>query len=184
MSQPGWRKWHRWVGFAAAPFLLFAAVTGIFAGLSESLSEDEEAREKARERTSPVNLPAAKEAWADPIAKAMAKAAERAGGAPVDKVAIDFKAEPPTVTVYTGKHGGGEDKKLTFDARTGEFIKEEAYVDKPFIVRLHSGEAFGDWGLVFGMAWGTALVVVIVSGLVIYFAMRKPGGRRLRRLFW
>jgi uncharacterized iron-regulated membrane protein len=23
-----WRKWHRWIGFPAALFLLFAAVTG------------------------------------------------------------------------------------------------------------------------------------------------------------
>lgn len=184
MSQSGWRKWHRWVGFAAAPFLLFAALTGIVAGLSESLSEDEEAREKARERTSAVALPAAKEAWSEPITKAMAKAAERAQGAPVDKVLIDFKADPPTVTVYLGKPGGGEDKKLVFDARNGEFLREELYVDKPFLTRVHSGEAFGDWGLVFSMVWGLALVVVLVTGIVIYFYMRKPGRTGLGRLFW
>ena len=183
MSQPGWRKWHRWVGFAAAPLLLFAAVTGIMAGLSESLSEDEEAREKARERTSPVTLPATKEAWAEPVAKAMAKAAERAGGASVDKVLLDFKSDPPTVSVYLGKPGG-EDKKLVFDARNGEFLREERYVDKPFLTRLHSGEAFGDWGLVIGMGWGLALLVLLVTGLVIYFQMRKSGRTGLGRIFW
>ena len=184
MSQPGWRKWHRWVGFAAAPFLLFAAVTGIVAGASESLSEDEEAREKARERVSPVKLPAPPAAWSDPVAKALATAAERADGAPVDKIALDFKADPPTVTVYTGKPTGGEDRKLVFDARTGEFLRDERYVDKPFLTRLHSGEALGDWGLVFSMAWGAALIALLVTGVVIYFAMRRPGRTGLGRLFW
>ena len=184
MSQVGWRKWHRWVGFAGAPFLLFAAFTGIIAGASESLSEDEEAREKARERTSPVKLPAPPAAWSEPVAKALAAAAARAEDAPVDKVAVDFKADPPAVIVYLGKPGGGEDRKLVFDARTGEFLREERYVDKPFLTRLHSGEALGDWGLVLSMAWGVALVVLLVSGVVIYFAMRKPDRKGLGRLFW
>src|SRR4051794_21889664 len=112
MSQAGWRKWHRWIGFVAVPYLAFAAVTGIIAGMREMLSEDEEAREKARERPSPVVLPAAPAAWSEPIAKALATAAARANGAPIDRITIDFKADPPAVTVYLGKPTGGEDKKL------------------------------------------------------------------------
>ena len=184
MSQVGWRKWHRWVGFAAAPFLLFAALTGVVAGIAEMTSEDEEAREKARERVSDVKLPASPAATTEPIAKALATAAARAPGAPVDRVVLDAKADPPTVTVALGKPSGGEDKKLVFDARTGGFLREEPYEDKPFLTRLHSGEAFGDWGLVLGTAWGVALVVLLVTGLVIYLAMRKPDRKGLGRLFW
>ena len=184
MNQAGWRKWHRWVGFAAAPFLLFAALTGIAAGIAEMTSEDEEAREKARERVSDVKLPVAPATVADPVAKALTGAATRAPGAPVDKVQVDFKADPPTVTVYLGKPTGGEDKKLVYDARTSEFVREEAYADKPFLTRLHSGEALGDWGLVFGTAWGVSLVVLLATGLVIYLAMRKPDRKGLGRLFW
>ena len=171
MSQVGWRKWHRWVGFVAAPFLLFAALTGIAAGIAEMTSEDEEAREKARQRVSAGKLPTPPATVADPVAKALAGAATRAPGAPVDKVQVDFKADPPTVTVYLGKPAGGEDKKLVYDARTGEFVREESYADKPFLTRLHSGEAFGDWGLVFGTAWGVSLVVLLATGLVIYFTV-------------
>jgi uncharacterized iron-regulated membrane protein len=163
---------------------LFAALTGVVAGAAEFFGEDEEAREKARERTSPVTIPAAPAAWSDPIAKAMTSASARANGAPVDKVQLDFKAEPPTVTVYLGKPGGGEDRKLVFNANSGELIREELYADKPFLTRLHSGEAFGDWGLVASFGWGLALVVLIISGLVIYFAMRRPGGKGLSRFFW
>lgn len=184
MTQTGWRKWHRWIGVVALPFLLFAALTGIIAGLSEMLSEDEEAREKARERVSDVKLPAANATWSDSVGKAMTNAASRAPDAPVDKVQVDFKSEPPTVSLYLGKPTGGEDRKLVYNATTGEFLREERYEDKPFLTRLHSGEAFGDWGLAMGTGWGVALVVLLVTGTVIYLAMRKPGQRGWRRLFW
>ncbi len=184
MSQVGWRKWHRWIGFAATPFVLFAALTGVIAGVREMLSDEEEARENARERESAVKLPAAASAWSEPVGRALVGAAERANGAPVDRVTLDFKAEPPTVTVYLGKPGGGEDKKLVFNAGTGEFLRQEAYEDKPFLVRLHSGEAFGDWGQVLGLAWGIALVAIIITGIVIYFMMRRPGRKGLGKLFW
>jgi uncharacterized iron-regulated membrane protein len=182
VSQPFWRKWHRWAGFAFFPLLLFAALTGILAGVSEMTSEDEAAREAARDRVSAVRLPAAPAAI-EPVAKALAAAAEKAAGAPVDKVTIDFKPDPPTVTVYLGRPTGGEDKKLVYDF-SGQLLREESYVDKPFLTRLHSGEAFGDWGLVLGTAWGLSLVFLLTSGLVIYFAMRKSGRKGLGKLFW
>jgi uncharacterized iron-regulated membrane protein len=95
-----------------------------------------------------------------------------------------LKADPPTVTLYPGKPTGREDRKQVFDARTGDLIREERYEDKPFLTRLHSGEAFGDWGLVFGIAWGVALVSLLGTGLVIYLAMRKRSGSGIGRLFW
>jgi uncharacterized iron-regulated membrane protein len=55
-----------------------------------------------------------------------------------------------------------------FDARTGQLLSEEAYADKPFLYRLHSGEAFGDGGLVVAMLWGLTLIVLTVTGLIIY----------------
>ena len=184
MSQAGWRKWHRWIGLASSPLLLFAAVTGIIAGIAEMFDADEEAREKARERVSEVRLPATPATASDPISKALADAGERAPGAPVDKVLIDFKTEPPTVAVYLGNASGGEDRRLLYDARTGQLLREEPYIDKPFLVRLHSGEAFGDWGLAVGTGWGAALVALLVTGTVIYVAMWRPGRKGLGRVFW
>src|SRR5262245_45062928 len=125
MNQPWWRKWHRWIGFAAFPFLLFAAVTGIIAGASESFSEDEEAREAARDRVSNVTLPTANAAWSEPMQKALDGAAARANGAPIDRITIDYKSDPQVVIVFLGKPGGGEDKKLFFNAQTGDFLREE-----------------------------------------------------------
>jgi uncharacterized iron-regulated membrane protein len=184
VNQAGWRKWHRWIGLASSPFLVFAAVTGIIAGAAEMFGQDEEAREKARERVSDVRLPVTPATASEPIGKALAEAGERAPGAPVDKVLIDFKSDPPTVAVYLGKPTGGEDKRLLFDARTGQLLREEPYIDKPFLTRLHSGEAFGDWGLALGTGWGAALVALLVTGTVIYIAMWRPGRKGLGRLFW
>ena len=71
------------------------------------------------------------------------------------------------------------------DAKTGAIIKNEDYADKPFLYRLHSGEAFGDGGLVVAMFWALALVVLTVSGLIIYYTMR---GKRVltgvKKVFW
>ncbi len=184
MNQAFWRKWHRWVGFVAAPFLLYAAVTGVCLAVNEFFGEEEAQRERLREQVSPVTLPAPASVWSDALAQALAAAATEAPGAPVDKVTLEFKGERPAVIVYTGRPGGGEDRKLIFDARTGAMMRSEAYVDKPFLVRLHSGEAWGDGGLVCAMLWGTALVAAVVSGLVIYFKMRRPGLTGLRRAFW
>ena len=50
--------------------------------------------------------------------------------------------------------------------------------------RLHSGEAFGDGGLVVAMFWGLALLVINVTGLIIYLMMRRPNATGLRRVFW
>jgi uncharacterized iron-regulated membrane protein len=34
------------------------------------------------------------------------------------------------------------------------------------------------------MLWGSALVFLVVSGVVIYLQMRRPGARGWKRVFW
>ena len=50
------RKWHRWIGFPASIFLLFAAVTGILLAVTEFFGEEEALRERTRELVSPVTV--------------------------------------------------------------------------------------------------------------------------------
>ena len=183
LSVAFWRKWHRWIGFPAALFLLFAATTGILVAFTEFFGEEEALRERTRDLVSPVTL-ASPASVSEPVARAFASAMSRAGNAPVDKVLIQLKGDQPTVTLFTGKPAGGEDRKLVFDARTGALLSNETYADKPFLYRLHSGEAFGDGGLVVAMFWGLSLVVLTASGLVIYFMMWRPNLRGIRRVFW
>jgi uncharacterized iron-regulated membrane protein len=179
-----WRKWHRWIGFPAAIFLLFAASTGFLVALTEFFGEAEALREATRNLVSPVTTASATRAWADPIAAAIGAAAAQGGPSPIDSIAIQFKGAQPTVTVFTGKPGGGEDRKFVVDARTGVVIRTDAYEDKPFLNRLHSGEAFGDGGLVVAMAWALTLIVLTLSGLVIYVLMRPKKRRGLQQVFW
>jgi uncharacterized iron-regulated membrane protein len=184
MSPVFFRKWHRWIGFPAALFLLFAAVTGVLVACYEFFGEEEALREATRALVSPVTTHTLATASAEPLRKVFATAAAQSGESPVDRVTIEFKGDHPSVTIYTGKSGGGEDRKLVFDAATGALVRNAAYVDKPLIHRIHSGEAFGDGGLVFAMCWGCALALLSGSGIVIYFQMRRPISTGLKRLFW
>jgi uncharacterized iron-regulated membrane protein len=182
-----WRQWHRWIGFPAGLFLLFAAVTGVMVAFTEFFGAEETLREATRDLISPVTVHSPPSAWADPIARAVATVNGRRPGAPIDKMELQFKGDQPTVTVFTGKPTGREDKKFVIAMRTGAVISEEAYEDKPFLYRLHSGEAFGDGGLVVAMFWGLALALLAASGLVIYVrVLRLPrkGAHGVRRVFW
>jgi uncharacterized iron-regulated membrane protein len=73
---------------------------------------------------------------------------------------------------------------MIFDARTGAFVKEAAYTDKPLLNRVHSGEWFGDGGLVFAMFWAIALATLTASGLIIYWTMRRRNAVGLQKVFW
>lgn len=188
MDVPFWRRWHRWIGLPAALFLLFASVTGVLVAGTEFFGAKEALREATRNLVSPVTATSPAETWSEPIALALRAVNGATPGAPVDKIQQQFKGDQPTVTVFTGKPAGGEDRKFVIDARTGVVLSVETYADKPFLYRLHSGEWFGDGGLVFAMAWGAALACMTVSGLIIYWRMFSRMGLRnqvgIKRVFW
>ena len=179
-----WRKWHRWIGFPAALFLIFAATTGFLVAFTEFFGADEAKREATRDLVSPVTLASPSVGWLEPMTRAIATASRERPGAPIDKITMEFKGDAPTIVVFTGKPTGGEDSKITVDARSGRLVAVEAYADKPFLYRLHSGEAFGDGGLVFAMGWAVALVLLTITGFVIYLRMRRPGLTGWKRVFW
>jgi uncharacterized iron-regulated membrane protein len=168
-----WRKWHRWIGAPATIFLMFVSVTGILLAFTEFLGEEEAAREANRAVVSAVRTDSPATAWSGPLAAAMTAAAAKAPGAPIDRITMDLKRDAATISIYTGKPAGGEDQRLIFDTKTGAFLRAEAYVDKPFLVRLHSGEAFGDGGLVAAMFWGLALLALTISGCLLYWRLMK-----------
>jgi len=184
MKPDFWRRWHRWIGFPATLFLLFASLTGFLLAFSEFFGADEALREATRDLVSPVNASSPQAAWSDPMAKAFAAVTARAPGAPIDKIALQFKGEQPTVTVFVGKPAGGEDRTFVVDAKSGQILREEAYADKPLLNRVHSGEWFGDGGLVFAMLWALSLAVLTISGLIIYWTMRRKNAVGLQKVFW
>jgi uncharacterized iron-regulated membrane protein len=75
-----WRKWHRWIGFPAALFLLWAAATGVLVAFTEFFGEEEALREATRDLISPVTVSSAQTEWSEPIARAFATAATQSKG--------------------------------------------------------------------------------------------------------
>jgi uncharacterized iron-regulated membrane protein len=179
-----WRKWHRWIAFPATIFLLFAASTGMALAITEFFGAEEALREQTRDLVSPVAADAPAAAWSDPVGRAVAAVNATAPGAPIDKIHVQFKGDHPTVTIFTGKPTGGEDRKFVVSAATGTIDLVESYADKPFLNRLHSGEAFGDGGLVVAMFWALALIVLSITGLIIYLRIRKPNPVGIEKVFW
>lgn len=182
-----WRQWHRWIGAPAALFLLFVSITGVLLAGTEFFGEDEALREANRDLVSEVKTGTPMADWTGPVAAAMTAAAQQAPGAPVDKVTIELKGKSPTIAVYVGKPTGGEDKRLVFDAKTGAFLHADDYVDKALLNRIHSGEAFGDGGLVAGMFWGLALFALTISGFLLWwrlFKVDRPDRVGLKKFFF
>ena len=179
-----WRRWHRWIGFPAALFLLFAATTGIIVAFTEFFGAEEALREATRDIVSPMQTNAPTDQWAPAIERALRTVTATAGALPIDKIELQPKGDHPTVTVFTGKPAGGEDRKFVVEARSGALRSVEAYADKPFLTRLHSGEAFGDGGLVVAMLWGLTLIILTLSGLIIYFLMHRRNLKGIQRVFW
>lgn len=182
-----WRQWHRWIGAPAAIFLLFVSTTGMLLAGTEFFGTDEATREANRKLVGAVRTDTPLNAWTGALAVAMTTAAKQAPGAPVDRVNIELKGQTPVIAVYLGKPTGGEDKRLTFDATSGAFLREDAYVDKPLLNRIHSGEAFGDGGLVVAMFWGLALLALTCSGFLLYWRLMKvdrPERSGFRRYFF
>lgn len=188
MNVAFWRKYHRWISLPGTLFLLFASITGVLVATNEFFGADEAKREALRKVISPVTTQASSQVWSGPLTKAFATVLAQAPGAPIDKVEIEFKGDQPTITFFTGKPTGGEDKRYIVQAMTGELLGVESYVDKPFLTRVHSGEAFGDGGLVVAMFWGLTLVWMTVSGFLVYWHMHQRMDRRhttgWRRYFW
>jgi uncharacterized iron-regulated membrane protein len=95
LSAAFWRKWHRWIGFPAALFLLFAAVTGIVVAGTEFFGEEEALREATRDLVSPVSLRSSPAVWTEPVARALAVSSQRLGDAPIDRSCWSSRATIP-----------------------------------------------------------------------------------------
>jgi len=183
MTPALWRRWHRWIGFPASLFLIFVSVTGFLLAFTEFFGEDEALREATRDVVSAYTV-AAPIAIIDPVRRALDTVAVRPPGAPLDKVQLQLKGDEPTVEVFTGKATGGEDRKFVVSIRSGALLRTEDYVDKPFLIRLHSGEWFGDGGLVAAMFWALALAGLTISGVAIFWRMRRKNVTGWRRYFF
>jgi uncharacterized iron-regulated membrane protein len=66
----------------------------------------------------------------------------------------------------------------------GELPGIESCADKPLIKRIHSGQVYGDGGLIVAMVRGLVLAVLTVTGITIYLRMRRKNATGWKRVFW
>ncbi len=179
------RKIHRWLGVPAAIFLLLASFTGVWLECVRFFGAEETERERIRDLTSGVTAQSVGAEFGASFDKARAAAAARAGAQPLDKMVWQLKGDAPTITFFFGPQGQQAGRRIAVHARTGEVLGVEDYAEDSFILRLHSGEAFGDGGMVLGMFWGVSLFVLTITGIIIYFRMKPRTPRTgIRKVFW
>ncbi len=177
------RKWHRWIALPFAVLLLSVAVTGVLLQFQQFFGEEEAQREKLATVTSAFSLDTTGADVAAKFDRARAAVQAKVGTARLDAFEVQLKGDHPTVTFHVV---GSAARKLVINADTGAIEKDETDVRESFILRLHTGEVFGDGGVVLGMFWGTALVVLVVTGGILYWQMYRARARvkGWKAIFW
>ena len=172
------RQIHRWVSLVAALFLLIVATTGVILQVQRLIGEDEDRDQDAR---TAVAMPLA--AYAPMLAKTLAVAHARAPDRPIASIELQLAGdEPKGVVTFPGEPG----RQITVDPRDGKLLKDEEHEAESLILRIHSGEILGEPGVVLGVFWGSALVVLSITGFIVYLELyrrrRKASGKK--GLFW
>lgn len=183
------RKIHRWLSLIACLFLLVVGVTGVILQVQSLTSDDEAERESLAEKASAfavggpgagAALDKARAAADGLVAHAANQLGETAG---IDWIEYRLRAVPPRVVLHAIKTDGSL-VRFTAKVEDGSIIgpdwaSGEADPRESFILRLHTGEVLGDGGVVGGVLWGTALVVLTISGMWMYYRMWSARRRSL-----
>jgi uncharacterized iron-regulated membrane protein len=181
------RKIHRWLSVIGIIFFLSVAATGIWLQIEAIFGEDEAAREAMATIVSPTALSSPLPSNAVSLDKARTALLARYGNRPVASVDWVIKAPVPA---YVFHLDGAEPIKVTVNAATATIITSQSD-GEDWVMRLHTGEIFGDGGKFLGLAWGLALIAMSITGIILYLKMlraRRTGSagkvRGWRRYFW
>lgn len=175
------RKIHRWLSTCAIFFLLFVAATGVILQIQKISGGDEDDPDNihvsdALATTTPPTL------YSAMLDRTLARARERAPGKPIVSITLRMGEQPQGIVVLAGDPG----RKITVAARNGQVLTDESYEAESLIMRIHDGEIFGDTGVVLGVLWGSALVILCITGFVVYFDLyrRRAKLRGKWQIFW
>ena len=172
------RQIHRWISLVAGLFLLIVATTGVVLQVQRLTGENEG---KDREARSGIAMPF--NAYGPMLAKTLEVAHARAPDRPIASIELQLAGdEPKGVVTFPGEPG----RQITVDPRNGRLLKDEEHEAESLILRIHSGEILGEPGVVLGVFWGSALVLLSITGFIVYLELyrrrRKASGKK--GLFW
>ena len=181
------RKIHRWLSVIGIVFFLSVSLTGVWMQVEAIFGEDEAVQEAMAEITSPVSLSSPLPDNAKSLENARAAVLKHFGNRPIASVDWVIKAPVPA---YVFHLDGTDPVKVTVNAATAVILASEPD-GEDWVMQLHTGELLGDGGKFLGLAWGLALIVMSITGILLYLKMlkaRRAGSAGKitgwRRYFW
>jgi uncharacterized iron-regulated membrane protein len=167
------RKWHRWAAIPAGVFLFFMALTGVLLHV-----------DMMRLGQSPPghDIPGSKSALPIPNDAELAAMIGRAANAAREEDTVVFKSikvdlSAPRAIVIAEPIGPTNSQQIKLDAITGARIIDPASpADFHYVLQdLHAGYFFGWTGRILSLISGLAVIVLTVTGLQIWWNMRRRG---------
>jgi uncharacterized iron-regulated membrane protein len=176
------RQYHRWVSILAAVFLLIVSVTGVVLQVQKLTGEDADAAEHAPAVAGGLTTAMASADYAALLGRTLDAVRARAPNSPVTSVVLKIDGSSVRGVVALP---GDPPRQLVVDARSGRVLSDERGEHDSLIMRIHSGAILGDPGVVLGILWGSALVILSVTGGWVYFDMYRRRRKAAKRgLFW
>ena len=174
------RKYHRWISFVAALFLVVVGTTGVVLQV-QRLTGGEEEQEREREAATEGKA----SLGVDPsvlLSRTLAAVQQRAPGQALASIELlPGGDEPKGVVILAGDRA----RRIVVDARDGDVVEDKPYEAESLILRIHSGAIFGEPGVFLGIFWGLALVGLSLTGAWVYLDLyrrrRKSGNGGM---FW
>lgn len=181
------RRFHRWLSVVGIVFFVLVSTTGVWLQLEQSFGTKEAEHEALAAMISPDSLSAPLPLSVAALDRARATIFQRYGNRPVVEVDWMIKAPVPAFIFHLD---GATPLKVTVNISTSNILTAEPD-GEDWLLRLHTGEIFGDGGKFLGLGWGLGLIGMIVSGSTIYWQiLRARDGRPAakaqswRRWFW
>ncbi len=181
------RRWHRWLGLAAAVLFTIVAATGVWMQAEQIFGDDEAAHEALAKMVSPQRIDQPLNLDVAALESARAAVAARYNGQRIAAIDWMIKAPSPAFIFHLD---GPDPVRVSVDAKTAAITNAEPD-GEDWVMRLHTGEIFGDGGKWLGLFWGLSLIFMIGSGIFVYTRMltaRRMGSagkvRGWRRYFW
>lgn len=185
------RKYHRWISISVAAIMLVIAITGIFLQIESMLNASGGPPDNPPVNATGVAGAEGKtvltdEQLAQLFATVLANVRKQAPTASIDFVQLRLMGGAPEVEVMAASP---QPHRLRFDAMTGAPIVSDASSERMDLHRLlmeiHNGEIIGLPGIWLSILSGVALVLLCVSGILVYYNVyrrRVQSGRH--GFFW